>query len=376
MNIESINYRLDRDIILWNHGDFSICIRSTVLNFIKKNSQIIECRLTFQVTPELYQRINTEAIFNLKPEVRSPFSGGEFFSETDIRIEVTLKPDLLPQLLEKANNPEEAATYLLNLSQQFSENQESINPLLNTESWLCLSVKQTQESGEVGYNTFWNYVNPSTINNPNTSSEQVSENIVNFVKEWTEANLATATQNATAEMFLGIGNVFKDLAAETFLEIDKDATADKTIFENMVNFFAEDDWSFVQTEENTALRLPFQGDNGRWNCYAKARETAQQFVFYSVSPLNAPENKIQAIAEFITRANYGIINGNFELDFNDGEIRYKTSIDVEGSNLSFPLIKSVVYANVTMMDKYLPGIIAVIESNLSPVDAITQIEND
>jgi hypothetical protein len=66
--------------------------------------------------------------------------------------------------------------------------------------------------------------------------------------------------------------------------------------------------------------------------------------------------------------------GNFELDFNDGEIRYKTSIDVEGDHLSSALIKTLVYTNVSMMDQYLPGIKAVIETGVSPEEAIRAIE--
>jgi hypothetical protein len=69
-----------------------------------------------------------------------------------------------------------------------------------------------------------------------------------------------------------------------------------------------------------------------------------------------------------------MIIGNFELDFTDGEIRYKTSIDVEGANLTFTQIKRLVYANVMMMDQYLPGIMSVIDSDVEPKDAIAQIE--
>ena len=81
------------------------------------------------------------------------------------------------------------------------------------------------------------------------------------------------------------------------------------------------------------------------------------------------------MAEFLTRANSGMIIGNFELDFADGEIRYKTSIDVEGDSLSSSLIKRLVYANVTMMDEYLPGIMSVIYGDVEPKDAIAQIES-
>ncbi len=67
--------------------------------------------------------------------------------------------------------------------------------------------------------------------------------------------------------------------------------------------------------------------------------------------------------------------GNFELDFSDGEIRYKTSIDVGNDKLTHELIKQVVYTNVMTMDKYHPAIISVIYSEVSPEDAIKEVES-
>lgn len=80
------------------------------------------------------------------------------------------------------------------------------------------------------------------------------------------------------------------------------------------------------------------------------------------------------MAEFLTRANYGMLIGNFEMDFTDGEIRYKTSIDVEGDRLTSPLMQQIVYANVRTMDRYLPGIRKVIETDLTPAEIIASIE--
>lgn len=69
-----------------------------------------------------------------------------------------------------------------------------------------------------------------------------------------------------------------------------------------------------------------------------------------------------------------MVLGNFELDFSDGEIRYKTSIDVEGDRLTPALVQNLVYTNVMMMDQYLPGITAVLEQGLSPAEAIHWVE--
>jgi hypothetical protein len=85
-------------------------------------------------------------------------------------------------------------------------------------------------------------------------------------------------------------------------------------------FFTEDEWSFSEVEGRTTLQLVFQGENGRWTCYAQVREPQAQFVFYSILPTNVPAAKRAAVAEFLTRANFGLVIGNFEMNMDDGEV--------------------------------------------------------
>lgn len=146
------------------------------------------------------------------------------------------------------------------------------------------------------------------------------------------------------------------------------------ILDTAASFFEEDGWPFTQVEGQSVLRVGFQGQNGQWTCFAQAREEQTQFIFYSVCPVNAPEDKRLDLAEFLTWANYGLFVGNFEMDLSDGEIRYKTSIDVEGDRLSQALVQQLVYTNVFMMDRYLPGIMRVLYGGASPAEAIAEVE--
>ena len=366
------NFPLEKELTFNDSSNSTLTIRTTFLSLTKQNNQIIECRLTFQVSPKLYHRINTEALFNLNPEFRGPLSNGDFLPELDIQLETTLQPDLFPHLQKHASTTEEAAAYLITLSQE-----SAVEPLLNTENWFCLSVKQISESKETGYTTFWNYVNPATLKQPGTDSDQVADGIVNFVKDWTQGNLTTATQEVTAEILKDFTNLFDELGDwidESSPEVKSDETTSESLLETVIDFFEQEDWPFVQLEDQTTLRFAFRGDNGRWTCYAITREEEKEFIFYSICPVSTPEDKRTAIAEFLTRANYGIVIGNFDLDFSDGEIRYKTSIDLGGDRLSTVLVRQLVYANVLMMDEYLPGIMAMIEGNVSPEEAIKQFE--
>ena len=387
MNAKIEHYQLDNELTLRDRTTTPLTVRALSLSLIKQDDEVIECRLTFCVSLQLYQRIETEALFNLKPEMRRPLSAGNFQPSGDIEIEIGLQPNLLPQPIERAADANVAATYILNLSQEQPD-----NPLLSTESWLALSVKQQQESGEIGYRTIWADITASAFVQAATdgSSDQVNEAIANFFKESIEANLPAVTQEATSQIADEMTNYFKQVADTSLdgltnsvtsilqeqLEAGfKSPTTDRQFFEEIVNFFEEDGWPFVQIEGEPLLQMVFQGENGKWTCYAKARDDQEQFVFYSVCPVNTPDSKRLAVAEFLTRANSGMIIGNFEMDFEDGEIRYKTSIDVEDDSLSSALIKRLVYANVMMMDAYLPGIMSVIYGHVTPVDAIAQIES-
>jgi hypothetical protein len=147
------------------------------------------------------------------------------------------------------------------------------------------------------------------------------------------------------------------------------------IFEAVLHFFEDDRWDVAQLDGEPVLSMNVAGQNGQWRCVAKSREEQKQFIFYSVCGTSAPEHRRQAVAEFVTRANSGMVIGNFELDFNDGEIRYKTSMIFEGVPLAPALIKNLVYANVLMMDRYLPAITQVIEGTASPQAAVASLES-
>jgi len=135
MNTHTETHQLQTDLILHSPTQNPLTIYARTLTLTTGDSTLIASTLTFQITPELYQYINTNALFNLNLSLRLPLTNGDFQPSPDIQIEATLKPEFLPHLQEHATTSESAAAYLLSL------NQSTNNLLLNTESWLALSVK-------------------------------------------------------------------------------------------------------------------------------------------------------------------------------------------------------------------------------------------
>ena len=148
-----------------------------------------------------------------------------------------------------------------------------------------------------------------------------------------------------------------------------------SLFETVQQFFADEGWA-TQAAAETTLQMSFQGENATWTCFARVREAQGQVSFYSVSPMIAPEKLRAPIAELFARVNFGLVIGNFELDFGDGEIRFKTSLEVGPDGLDgvpFPrLFGRLVGANLRMMDRYAPAVLEVL-GGTAPAKALAEL---
>jgi hypothetical protein len=146
------------------------------------------------------------------------------------------------------------------------------------------------------------------------------------------------------------------------------------IFNDLAEFFLGDEWGPEQIEEQPVLKMDFEGDNGRWTCLAFAHDDRERVVFTSMLPVEVPEEKRLLAAEYLTRANFGMEIGNFEMDFSDGAVQFRTSIDIEGGELTPKMIQNLAYVNVTVTDQYLPGLVMVVEGDATPEEAIQKVE--
>lgn len=146
------------------------------------------------------------------------------------------------------------------------------------------------------------------------------------------------------------------------------------IFDAVTEVLRADGWSFSQLEGKTTLIMSANGTHGMYTVYIQAREEHEQVILYAMYGVKAPEHRRVEAMEYFTRANYGLVIGNFELDLRDGEVRYKTSLDVEGESLTPGLIKLLLSANLATADRYLPGFMLLLYGNVTPADAIKEVE--
>lgn len=151
------------------------------------------------------------------------------------------------------------------------------------------------------------------------------------------------------------------------------------IFDGIRSFlrthFEAEDLEREGDDDMISFRLEDEGGN-EWGCLALADEQSEQAIFYSVVLETTPPEHRPEVMKFVTLANYGMQVGNFELDLEDGEVRFKTSIDVEGVDLGEGLLRNMVELNILMMGLYYDGLVAVMRGGMTAEEAIAEIEDD
>jgi hypothetical protein len=131
---------------------------------------------------------------------------------------------------------------------------------------------------------------------------------------------------------------------------------------------------YTVDEEHSFVRFYIKGKEAGLECTMFTDEKAGIVRCYVRVPIWVPEASRAPMCEAIARANYNLPFGNFELDVRDGELRYKTSIDVEGGELVPTMVHNLVGAGIAMCNHYHPAFMRLIYGGITPEQAIEEVE--
>ena len=74
-----------------------------------------------------------------------------------------------------------------------------------------------------------------------------------------------------------------------------------------------------------------------------------RYLVYAILNNRAQKAKISAVSEFLHRVNSGLINGNFELDYVTGEVRYKSFVNAKETSVSGVVIRDSILVPVCLL---------------------------
>jgi hypothetical protein len=145
-------------------------------------------------------------------------------------------------------------------------------------------------------------------------------------------------------------------------------------YEELISLLDEREVGYQCSDEDQSIATTFRGDVGNFRVFAQVDSDIQLFQVFGYSPIRIPEGARPAIAQAVARANYGLRVGKFELDLDDGEIRFQTSHILHDDAVGQDVIDRLIGNTMSMLDLYLPAFLSVVYGNEDPKDAIACVE--
>lgn len=150
------------------------------------------------------------------------------------------------------------------------------------------------------------------------------------------------------------------------------------IAEAIEQFLKEDDWNFEPVDENGLIQFGIRLKCKFQHANINVRVRQGSFMVLTILPVCADEESRPKVIDFINRANYGFIHGNFEMDPRDGEVRFRTSQNCGDDEIliSSEIIKECIYLNLSMVERYGTPLMKVMMGAIEPEQAIEEAEGD
>lgn len=124
------------------------------------------------------------------------------------------------------------------------------------------------------------------------------------------------------------------------------------VYQMFKKHLEENNFKFDAHDDDLVLTMTVRGEDLPQPTIIRVLDDRDVFQILSPIPSHIPEDKRVDAAVAVSVANYGMINGCFDLDMSDGEIRFRVAQGYEGMELSDEFIKYILGVTFFTTDKY------------------------
>ncbi|MGL4597122.1 MAG: hypothetical protein ACRCYO_06330 [Bacteroidia bacterium] len=118
------------------------------------------------------------------------------------------------------------------------------------------------------------------------------------------------------------------------------------MLDRLVRYFNLKGWLFSLLKGKTTFVIPMDNGETKFDVVIDVVLNDARITCFSIfNQVIAPANR-NNIAEFITRVNYGSAFGSWEMDYKDGELRFKTALFAEGIELNDTILDNLIEYNI------------------------------
>ncbi|MCB8815080.1 YbjN domain-containing protein [Desulfosporosinus shakirovi] len=142
-----------------------------------------------------------------------------------------------------------------------------------------------------------------------------------------------------------------------------------SLFRVLYEILSQNGWEFDFDNKNGIIKLEISGINTDFHAFLFVDEEQESLLCNTHIDQKIPSSKRLEVCDYMSRVNYELINGNFEMDMDNGEIRYRTFLDLADARPSQDQVLNIVWNGVLGFDTYYPGLMKLVYGDYSAEEA-------
>jgi len=146
-------------------------------------------------------------------------------------------------------------------------------------------------------------------------------------------------------------------------------------FELLRTVLNEIGWSPEEDKEDPIFYVDFgEPHKPVSDALAVVAADTQRFLFYIDIGPAASVNTRDEVVLFIALVNWSISIGNFEMNYEDGNVRFRSSVGFGGAELSASLMQNAIRSAMHVVEVCGPALVEVIEGSKEAQDAFAHCQ--
>jgi len=149
----------------------------------------------------------------------------------------------------------------------------------------------------------------------------------------------------------------------------------EALFRSICEFLDADGIKYRIRDNETAAEIGFSGETAVLSAVIAVRVSPLVVGVFVRIPLMVPENRRVAMAETVSRANFGLMIGAFDLDMSTGFMGFRAAMPVGDAPVTHDQFRALIHAAFWTADRYHRAFCRLLfGDDLSPAEVIAEVE--
>lgn len=155
---------------------------------------------------------------------------------------------------------------------------------------------------------------------------------------------------------------------------DKNLKQAQAVYKTFCDMLDGRNWHYKKDDEKLEIKCGAQGDDLPMELKIMVDSKRLLIAIYSFMPFEVPESRRKEMAVAVARANYGMVDGSFDYDYNTGKIVFRITSSYRDSLVGKDMCEYLLMCACFTIDRYNDKFLVISKNDMTIDEIIKFIE--